>query len=43
LNGGPGAELVVNAAGKDELLAEASKLRGLNVEELELPVDDTRV
>lgn len=40
MDGGPGTELVVDAAGEDELLAEATKLRRLNIEKLELPIDN---
>lgn len=43
LHGGPGAELVVDAAGEDELSVETAGLRGLGVEEFELPVDDCRI
>ena len=40
LDRGPRAELVVDAAGEDEFFGEAAELRGLDVEELELPVYD---
>ncbi|KAI9149375.1 Protein SYG1 [Paramyrothecium foliicola] len=41
--GGPRAEFVVDAAGSDELAVEAERLRGLGVEELQLPVQDGAV
>jgi hypothetical protein len=40
LDGSPGAELVVDAAGEDELPVETTGAGGLDVEELELPVYD---
>jgi hypothetical protein len=40
LNSGPGAELVIDAAGEDELSVEATGLGGLGVEEFQFPVDD---
>jgi hypothetical protein len=43
LNRGPGAELVVDTACEDELFAETAELSGLDVEELEFPVDYARV
>jgi hypothetical protein len=43
LDGGPTAELVVYAAGEDELAVETAGCGGLDVEELEFPVDDGRV
>jgi hypothetical protein len=39
----PGAELVIDSTGEDELSIEATSLGGLRVKELELPVDDGRV
>ena len=41
--GGPRAELVVDAAGKDELLVDTTDLSGLRVVELELPVENAAV
>lgn len=38
--GGPGAELVVDSAGRDELPVHAQCLRGLAVVQLEFPVED---
>ena len=43
MDGGPRAELVVDAAGEDELLAQTAELSGLDVEELEFPVDNARI
>lgn len=43
LEGSPGAELVVNSAGKDELLAEAAESGWLSVKELKIPVEDAGV
>ena len=40
MDGGPRAELVVDAAGEDEFLVEAADSRGLDVEELKFPVYD---
>jgi hypothetical protein len=40
LNGGPGAELVVDAAGEDELSVETTGLGGLGVKEFQFPVND---
>ena len=40
LDGGPGAEFVVDAASEDEFFGEAAELGGLDVEEFEFPVDD---
>lgn len=40
---GPRAELVVDAAGKDELLVDTTNLGGLRVVELELPVENVGV
>lgn len=41
--GGPRAELVVDAAGKDELLVNTADLGGLRVVELKLPVENVAV
>ena len=43
LDGGPGAELVVNAASEDEFFGKAAELGGLDVEEFEFPVYDGAV
>ena len=40
LDGGPRAQLVVDAAGEDELAVEAACRGRLDVEKLELPVDN---
>ncbi len=43
LYSGEGAELVIDTARKDKLFVQAAKLRGLSVEELELPIDDAAI
>lgn len=43
LDSGKGAELVIDAARKDEFFVQAAKLSRLSVEELELPVDDAAI
>lgn len=43
LNSGEGAELVIDAARKDEFFVQAAELGRLSVEELELPVDDATI
>ena len=40
MEGGPGAEFVVDAAAGDEFFVEAGEGGGLEVVELEFPVDD---
>jgi hypothetical protein len=38
LDGGPGTEFVVDAAGEDEFVVEAAGAGGLGIEEFEFPV-----
>lgn len=43
LDGGPRAQLIVDAAGEDELAVETTSSGWLNIEQLQLPVDDSGV
>jgi hypothetical protein len=40
LDGSPRAKLVIDAASKDEFAVESTSCGGLNIEELEFPVDN---